>query len=97
MFGPDTGFASMPRPGGLLDWFWRVRVALGGLLIAAGVLVAVFPQILVWIVAASIISVGMGLVGSGLRSRARLRGSSGPGGAHSTTHTRTRVEIYPPR
>jgi hypothetical protein len=100
MFGFDSGFHAAARTGGLLDWFWRARVALGGALMAAGVLVLLFPQILVWIVAGSIFGVGLSLLGSGLRARARLRGH-GADHVHTTTHTqtegRTRVEFFRPR
>lgn len=99
MFGFNTGFQSAARSGGLLDWFWRARVALGLALMTAGLLVLVYPQILVWLVAGTIFSGGLTMLGSGLRARARLRSEAGRVDANYQEGTRgpTRVEFFRPR
>lgn len=55
------------------DLMARARIAIGVMLIAAGVLVAVFPEILVLLVASLIVSAGMGTLVSGWRAHRRLR------------------------
>jgi len=63
-----------PRASAWLEAFWKMRVAAGVTLLAAGLLVAVYPQLLVLLVAATIAGAGLTLIGSGLRARRRLRG-----------------------
>jgi Flp pilus assembly protein TadB len=64
-----------PRPTSLLEAFWKLRVAAGVTLLAAGLLVAIYPQLLVLMVAATVAGTGLTLIGSGLRARRRLRGT----------------------
>ena len=51
----------------------RARIAIGVMWIAAGVLVAVFPEVLVLLVASLIVAAGMGSLVSGWRAHRRLR------------------------
>lgn len=48
---------------------WRFEVAAGILLVGAGVLIAVYPQILVALIAATFILCGLSLIGAGWRMR----------------------------
>ncbi len=56
------------------DLLSRMRLVLGALLVLAGVLIAVFPQILVFLLASIVISTGLGVMASGWRARGRVRG-----------------------
>ena len=47
----------------------RYQMYLGGLLVLAGIIIAVFPQVLVALIAGTIILAGLGLIGSGWRMR----------------------------
>ena len=55
--------------GRAVDVFARAKMAAGAALIAAGVLVAVFPQILVFLLSTLVVSAGLGLLLSGWRTR----------------------------
>jgi len=67
-------------PGGssLLEAAWKLRVAAGLALLVAGVLIALFPELLVLLMASVVAAAGLSLLGSGLRARRRLRGASRP-------------------
>ena len=69
---PNREFVNVA--GRALDLMASARIALGVALIAAGVLVAVFPQILVILLSTLIVSAGLGTLASGWRARRRLRG-----------------------
>ncbi len=61
-------------------FFWKYQLLLGVLLILSGILIIVFPEILVALAAAVVILIGAGLIGSALRWRRlerRTRGISG--------------------
>ena len=53
-------------PGGFL---WHLEVLAGLILVLAGILIAVFPAILVALISTLIILGGVGLIGAGLRTR----------------------------
>ena len=55
------------------DLLWKAKVALGALLVGLGVLVAVFPQLVIALLAAGAIVAGIAFIVSGLRSRRRVR------------------------
>ncbi len=57
-------------PGNL---FWRFEMLAGLLLVLAGVLIAVYPQILVALISAITILAGLALVGAGWRTRSAVR------------------------
>lgn len=61
MFQQQVVFGS---PSGAM---WRFEVAAGILLVGAGVLIAVYPQILVALIAATFILCGLSLIGAGWR------------------------------
>ena len=58
--------------GRAVDLMAKAKMAIGVTLIAAGVLVAVYPQILVFLLASLTISAGLGTLLSGWRQRRRL-------------------------
>ena len=51
----------------------KARMAIGLVLLAAGVLIAVFPQILVFLLASLVISAGLGTFLSGWRMNSRSK------------------------
>jgi len=55
------------------DFLAKARMAVGVVLLAAGVLIAVYPQILVILLASLVISAGLGSFISGWRMRGRAR------------------------
>ncbi len=55
-----------PGPANLLS---GLMMTLGGLFVAAGILIVLFPAILVALVAGCIVVAGLGLIGSGWRMR----------------------------
>jgi Flp pilus assembly protein TadB len=63
-------FADVAR--GAVDLMAKVRMAVGVALIAAGVLVAVYPQILVILLSSLIVAAGLGTLASGWRIRRRV-------------------------
>jgi hypothetical protein len=52
---------------------WHLEILAGIVLTLAGILIAVFPQILVALISALIILAGLSLIGAGLRTRNLLR------------------------
>jgi len=58
------------------DFLAKMRMAIGLALLSAGVLIAVFPQILVILLAAIVISTGLGTFLSGWRMHGRARPTS---------------------
>ena len=59
--------------GRAVDLMARLKMAAGAALIAAGVLVALFPQLLVMLLSALIVAAGVGTLVSGWRMRRGLR------------------------
>ncbi|MGB9623982.1 MAG: hypothetical protein ACPMAQ_03905 [Phycisphaerae bacterium] len=57
-------------PGGFL---WQVEMLAGIVLVVAGILIAVFPEILVALISGLIVLGGLSLIGAGLRTRSLLR------------------------
>lgn len=55
--------------------FWRYQLLLGIVILAIGVAIALFPEILVALVAAAVCMVGISLIASALRIRAASRGA----------------------
>ena len=72
-----------PGPANLLS---GLLMTLGGLFVAAGILIVLFPAILVALVAGCIVLAGVGLIGSGWRMRKLQQGLSGV----------TRIEVIDP-
>lgn len=68
---PTREFAAVA--GRAVDLMAKARMALGVALIAAGVLVAVYPQILVLLLSTLVVSAGLGTLASGWRMRRRVR------------------------
>lgn len=64
--------------GRAVDLMARLKMAAGAALVAAGVLVALFPQILVILLSALIVSAGVGTLVSGWRMRRALRAARAP-------------------
>lgn len=54
---------------GEFGFLWKYPMLMGVLLVLAGLLIVIFPQILVLLVATAIIVAGMGLIGSAWRLR----------------------------
>jgi uncharacterized membrane protein YqjE len=63
-----------------------LMMTLGGLFVAAGILIVLFPAILVALVAGCIVVAGLGLIGSGWRMRKLQQDST----------TFTRIEVIDP-
>jgi len=61
---------------GAADFLAKMRMAIGLALLGAGILIAVFPQILVILLAAIVISTGLGTFLSGWRMHGRVRDAS---------------------
>lgn len=68
--------------GRAVDVMARLKMAAGAALIAAGVLVALFPQILVILLSALIVAAGVGTLVSGWRMRRGLRAAHVPEPRH---------------
>lgn len=62
---------------GDFDFLWKLQMFVGVLVVLMGVMVAVFPEIIVALVAAAIIMVGAGLIGSAWRMRKLQQRSRG--------------------
>ncbi len=56
------------HPGGCGPW-WRYQTLFGVLLVLAGVIIVLYPEILAMIVAGVIILAGLGVISSGLQMR----------------------------
>lgn len=54
---------------GEFGFLWKYQMLLGAVLVMLGILIAAFPEILVVLVAASVIMVGAALIGSAWRLR----------------------------
>jgi hypothetical protein len=54
-------------------FLWHLEVVVGLILVMAGILIAVFPAILVALISTLIILGGVALIGAGLRMRRLLR------------------------
>jgi len=67
MFFRYTLFGS---PGGGL---WQFELAAGLFLVAAGILIALFPEILVALIATILVFTGLGFIGAAWRTRRFLR------------------------
>lgn len=52
---------------------WHLEIFAGLLLVLAGILIAVFPQILVALISALVVLCGIALIGAGWRTRALMR------------------------
>ncbi len=54
-------------------FLWQVEILAGIVLVLAGILIAVFPEILVALISGLIVLGGLSLIGAGLRTRSLLR------------------------
>ena len=70
----NTEFETMTAH--VTDFLAKMRIAIGLALLAAGVLIAIFPQILVILLATIVISTGLGTILSGWRMLGRARPTS---------------------
>lgn len=52
---------------------WLALVALGAMFVLAGVLIAIYPQILVALISGTIVLAGLSLIGAGLTARRAQR------------------------
>lgn len=55
--------------GGPSGGLWKIELAAGVIFVAIGILIAIYPEILVAIISGLVILVGVSLIGAGLRGR----------------------------